>query len=88
MRSAACRIRSSDWPHLLLEGFGLDGDAFEVLVDIVDVVAPQRLAEFDGPQTVEARLLTTRLRAVHGGILANARRRPFRWTDGPDRRPR
>ena len=65
--------------HLLLERFGFDGHALQVLIDIVDVVTPQRLAKFDRPETVEARLLATRIRAVHSTILPKP---PQRSMDG------
>ena len=58
--------------HLLLQRLGIDCHALEVLVDVVDVIAAQRLAEFDGPQTVEARALAARLWTVHAAILAKA----------------
>ncbi len=41
--------------HLFLERLGVYRHTLEVLVYVVDVVAAQGLAEFDGTQAVEAR---------------------------------
>ena len=50
---------------LLLQRLGFYGYALQVIIDVLDVVAPQRLPEFDRPKAVEAGLLATRLGVVH-----------------------
>ena len=47
--------------ELLLQPLGFDGRLFEVLVDVVPVVALEGLTELDGPKRIERRL-----RGVHG----------------------